>query len=148
MLIWDCPEAINSWVGDHGGGRVFPGACTALGWADSDGKLIAGLVFYNCNGVNLEVNIALSGKTFPIGLLKAGLHYVFSQLKVKRLTFTITEANIASQTLVRRLGAFPEATLRDAAPEGDLLIFALFPSDCKIWSRINGKISGQRAPST
>lgn len=143
MLVWDQSEIINSWVAQRGGGRVFPGACTALGWENEQGKLVAGLVFHECNGAHVMVNIALEGGKFPRPLLKAGLFYVFAQLKVKRLTFTIASDNIRSQTLVRKLGAIPEATLRDALPDGDLLIFALFPSDCKIWSRLNGKIRGR-----
>lgn len=135
MLIWDSPEIINDWVAQHGGGRAVPGYCTALGWVGENQQLNAGLVFYDCNGASCTVNIALSQGVFPIGLLKAGLLYVFSQLKLRRLTFIIAESNIRSQNLVRGLGAIPEATLRDADINGNLLIFALFPENCKIWSR-------------
>lgn len=148
MLIWDSPNAINDWVAERGGGRANPGFCTALGWADSAGTLCAGLVFSDCNGASINVNIALDGGIFPRILLEAGLFYVFSQLQLKRLTFVIKEANIRSQNLVRRLGAVPEATLRDAHPSGNMLIYALFPEDCKIWSRVkNGKVQRQRSPS-
>lgn len=147
MLIWDRPEVVNDWVFSQGGGRAATGACTALGWADPSGILRAGLVFSECNGAHCLVNIALSNGTFPLGLLRAGLFYTFAQLKLKRLTFIITEGNIPSQNLVRRLGASPEATLRDADINGNLLIFALFPEDCKIWSRLNGKVRQRPAES-
>lgn len=140
MLIWDSPNVINDWIAERGGGRAFPNSCSALGWTEN-GVLKAGLVFFDCNGASITVNIAIDGGVFPRILLEAGLRYVFSQLQLKRLTFVIKEANIRSQNLVRRLGAIPEATLRDAHPEGNLLIYALFPEDCKIWSRVkNGKI--------
>lgn len=138
MLVWDDPDSINDWIGSRNGGRAHPGKCTALGWL-KDGKLIAGLVFHDANGAHCLVNIALDGKSFPIGLLKAGLRYVFLQLQLKRLTFIITGANIASQRLCSALGAIHEATLRDADINGNLLIYALFPENCKIWSRLNGK---------
>lgn len=141
MLIWDRPEIINTYVGDNGGGYCAPGTFSALGWA-RDGEIVAGLVFYDCNGSHCLVNIAITGKRFPPGLLKAGLFYVFSQIKLKRLTFLIEEVNLPSQNLVTRLGAIPEATLRDAGKTGNMLIYALFPEDCTIWSRINGKRRG------
>lgn len=137
MLIWDQPEIINSWVDAHHGGVCAPGTFTALGWASPE--LTAGLVFYSSNGKNCFVNIAIEGKRFPRGLLRAGLYYAYSQLKLKRLTFSIEEANLPSQNLVTRLGAVHEATLRDAGLTGNLLIYALFPENCKIWSRINGQ---------
>lgn len=148
MLVWDQPELINDWVYSKGGGKAPVGSCSALGWAGPDGLLKAGLVFYESNGAHCLVNIALTDRLFPLSLLKAGLFYTFSQLSLKRLTFLIAEDNIPSQNLVRRLGAIPEATLRDAALNGNLLIFALFPDNCKIWSRLNGKIRRKSAPST
>jgi len=142
MLVWDSPETINQWVAQRGGGKVYPGACTALGWLNPQGRLIAGIVFHESNGAHCLVNIAIEGGAFPPALLKAGLLYAFKQLQLNRLTFIIAEGNIPSQNLVRRLGAIPEATLQEADIHGNLLIFALFPRNCKIWSRINGKVSG------
>ena len=138
MLVWDCPNVINDWVSVRGGGRAHADKCSALGWVE-ESKLVAGLVFYDSNGAHCMVNIALENKHFPIGLLKTGLEYVFSQLKLKRLTFTVSSSNIRSQSLCLKLGAIHEATLRDADLSGDVLIYALFPENCKIWSRINGK---------
>jgi len=140
MLIWDQPKIVNEWVGAHGGGKAPDSSCTALGWLNPQNQLEGGIVYYEYNGAHCLVNIALIGKKFPVSLLRAGLFYPFAQLKLKRLTFLISEGNIASQALVRRLGAIPEATLRDADINGNLLIYALFPENCKFWSRLNGKI--------
>jgi RimJ/RimL family protein N-acetyltransferase len=139
MLIWDSPNGINEWVSLHGGGFAAPGYCTALGWIDDAGRLVGGIVYHQSNGAHCLANIALANKTFPIGLLKAGLRYAFAQLKLKRLTFIIKSDNIASINLVTALGASLEATLRDADISGNLLIFALFPEDCPIWRKLNGQ---------
>ena len=147
MLVWDSPDTVNDWIASRHGGRAHEGKCSALGW-EENGKLVAGLVFHDSNGSHCLVNIALDGKRFPVGLLKAGLRYGFLQLQLKRLTFIISEANIASQRLCAQLGAVHEATLRDADINGNLLIYALFPENCKIWSRLNGKRRGRTAPST
>jgi len=140
MLIWDSPEAINEWVGQRNGGYATPGSFTALGWVDEKLCLRGGIVFHSTNGAHCFANIALENGVFPKSLLKAGLTYAFAQLQLKRLTFIISEGNMPSINLVTRLGAIPEATLRDADINGNLLIYALFPADCEIWSRLkNGK---------
>lgn len=147
MLVWDSPEAVNAWVASRAGGCAHAGSFTALGWTKSD-KLIAGLVFYDSNGRNCMVNIALDGRDFPIGLLKAGLRYVFGQLQLRRLTFIVAEDNIRSRNLCTALGAVHEATLQDAGITGSLLVYKLLPENCKIWSRINGQGRGVSTPST
>jgi len=144
MLVWDSAEIINEWVASRGGGYAAPGNCKALGW-ERDNRLVAGIVYHQSNGAHCLANIALDNGVFPPGLLKAGLTYPFGQLKLRRLTFIIEEGNIRSQKLCASLGAIPEATLRDADISGNLLIYALFPANCPIWSRINGKIERQRA---
>lgn len=144
MLIWDQPEVINDWIATRGGGRAHSGKCTALGW-ERDNRLVAGIVYHDSNGAHCMANIAIDGGVFPPGLVKAGLTYAFGQLKLRRLTFIIQAGNIRSQKLCAGLGAIPEATLRDADISGDLLIYALFPANCPIWSRINGKRERKRA---
>lgn len=133
---WD-PQ-INDWVGNRGGGFQADGHYTALGWTDGH-RIVGGLIFYSANPVNCYVNFALEPGYNPRGLLRAGLRYVFRQLGLRRLTFFISSANIASISFVKALGAIHEATLRGAEPEGDLLIYALFPDSCPLWSRIRGK---------
>lgn len=139
MLVWDCPDVINEWVASRKGGFAHMGKCSALGWVNPAGTLVAGVVFYDTNGKHCLVNIALDGSNFPLGLLKAALRYTFGQLQLRRLTFIIDESNLRSQNLCAKLGAVHEATLRDAGISGNMLIYALFPEDCKVWSRINGQ---------
>lgn len=147
MLLWDDPNAINEWVAERKGGRAYPNHCRALGW-EQNGKIVAGLVFYDSNNRNCCVNIAVDGGQFPVGLLKAGLRYCFHQLQLVRLTFIVADSNIRSQNLCLALGAIHEATLQDAGITGDLLIYKLTPATCQIWSRINGQGRGRTAPST
>lgn len=144
MLAFGPLEEINSWVAERGGGKAAPGTFQAIASFTLE-RIRGGLVFYDSNGRNCLTNLALEDHYFPPELLRAGLLYAFNQLTLRRLTFTISSANIPSQNLVRRLGAIHEATLREADPLGDTLIFALFPENCPIWSRFNGKIIRQRA---
>lgn len=139
MLIWDSPEAVNQFIGQHGGGYCAPGSFQALGWI-KEGRLTGGLTFHNATARNIFVNIALSERAMPRGLLVAGLFYGFVQLKLRRLTFSVEESNLLSHNFVRHLGATLEATLREAGNSGDLHVYSLFPENCQLWSTIqNGK---------
>lgn len=138
MLVPADSEWVNAWVALHGGGKAS-GAFTTLAWALPERGLVGGLVFHDYNRVSCMVNVAFTEGWNPIGLLKAGLRYAFGQLGLRRLTFAISHANIRSIKIATGIGAFHEATLRDAIPEGDLHMYALFPGDCKLWSRLNGQ---------
>lgn len=145
MLVWSHPDEINEWVSSQNGGRAHPGLCAALGWVE-DGVITAGVVFHDSNGSHCLTNIAITGKRFPVLLLKASLRYAFGQLQLRRLTFIIREGNMPSINLVTRLGAVQEATLLEADINGgNMLIYALFPQNCNIWSRINGKVERRGA---
>lgn len=136
MLVWEPAEAIGRWIHENGGGFVFPGSYTALGWVE-DGRLVAGLAMSHYNGKHVLVNGAILEGRLPRQFLRAFLFYVFKQLGLPRVTFLVSSANIRSINLMRHLGAVQEATLRDADPSGDLLIFALWPENCKFWKRFN-----------
>lgn len=147
MLIFGPRPEVNEWVHQHGGGKAYPDSYQTIGWVEN-GQLTGGLVFHDSNGIHCLTNIALLNNKFPLPLLRAGLLYPFSQLKLKRLTFFVSSANLQSQTLVRRLGAVLEATLQDTDPSGNTLIYALFPENCTLWKRFNGQILRLRSPSS
>ena len=104
-----------------------------------DGELLGGITWGTYNGAHCTCTIALAPGHNPIHFLTQGLNYSFSQLALRRLTFIVDEGNISSINLCTKLGAILEATLRAASPDGDLLIFALFPENCKLWKRFDEK---------
>lgn len=136
MLVWEPANAIGEWIHQNGGGFAFPGSYTAIGQVHH-GELVGGITWSHHNGKQCLCNIALKpSDANPRALIRAGIFYSFGQLGLRRLTFMVSSANLPSQRFVRKLGAILEATLREADPSGDMLIFALFPENCKIWSRI------------
>ena len=142
MLFSAPANEIGEWVAAHGGGFQHPGSYTALGYAH-EGVLKGGITWSHYNGRHCLCNIAIDNAgRMPRPLILAGLHYSFhpSQLALRRLTFLVASANIRSQSMVRHLGATLEATLRDADPSGDLLIFALFPESCQLWKRFDERL--------
>ena len=138
MLIWEEPNLIGKWLAEQGAGNLAPGTFTAIAYLQG-GEIVGAVAFYNSNGSHCLVNLAMKYGRFPRALLHASLFYAFKQLGLKRVTFLIEADNIRSQKLLVHLGGKREATLREAGINGDLFIYALFPKDCYIWSRINGQ---------
>lgn len=145
MLVWENAPEIGRWMESRGAGHLAPGTFTAIGWTER-GELTGALAFRDSNGIHCLVSIALEGRRFPRPLLYAALYYVFIQLDLKRVTFVIESDNLPSQNLVTRLGAKREATLRGAGKSGDLFIYALFPGDCYIWSRLSERFKRAAGP--
>jgi RimJ/RimL family protein N-acetyltransferase len=139
--VIDDDARIVAWVRAQGGGHAWPGSYTALALQDASG-IGAGLVFYDFNGTQAMVNIAITRPEFFRKLLHLGLLYAFHQLALHRLTFLVSSSNLPSIALCSRMGATHEATLREAGTEKeDLHIYALFPEACPYWRKLRGKIS-------
>lgn len=129
-IITDQPERVAEFVGDkvNAGGYAN---YTAIG-LEEDGKLIAGVLYDYYNGASMNAHIAGEGTNW---LNRKYLHFIFwypfEQLKVKRLTVLVPESNKESNRFVRHLGFDLEATLRDAAPDGDVFLYRMFRHQCK-----------------
>ena len=140
------PERVNAWVAECGGGRAWPGSYEAFGVAEQ-GDLIAGLVFYDYNGVSAFVNVAVRRREAFRRLLRLGFAYTFGQLGLHRLTFVIASDNLPSIALARALGATHEATLREAGRgKVDMHIYALFAESCELWRKLRGKKCSDSGP--
>jgi RimJ/RimL family protein N-acetyltransferase len=70
---------------------------------EEDGKIVGGWLFNEYNGWNIEISVALS-RPLTRGMIRAVNHYVFQQLKCRRVTARCRESNEKSATLIRRLG--------------------------------------------
>lgn len=136
-IITDDPDRVAQYVGEKVSASGFANY-TGIG-LEQDGKLIAGVLFDYYNGASMNAHIAGEGKTW---LNRRFLHFIFwypfEQLKIKRLTVLIPRSNSDSLRFVRHLGFELEATLKDAAPDGDVLLFRMFREQCK-WLKLRVK---------
>lgn len=125
------PEVVD-WVArkTHEYGRF--GSDIGIGWKRG-GEFIAGVVYADWNGVNVECHIASDGsrRWMTRQYLYGIFHYPFVQLGARRITVCIGEQNRASRRFVGHLGFEEEARLKDAHPTGDLLIFRMFRENCR-----------------
>jgi RimJ/RimL family protein N-acetyltransferase len=59
------------------------------------------------------------------------------QLGVKRITGIVAESNLAARKFDEHIGFVLETRLKDAHPQGDLLIYVMTPDQCR-WLALKG----------
>lgn len=128
MLVFDEPQRVANWVAAQCGNDA-PTVDAAIGF-EKDGELRAGVYFDGMTDNNIFAHIASVAATLPKSLLAAVAVYVFTQLKLDRMTFAVASKNYAAGRLVRDMGATLEARLQDACGHGnDLNLYRLRADD-------------------
>src|SRR5690349_3238467 len=129
-LIYGRDAEVAEWVRVRTDVLTF-GACAAIGVA-LDGTLIAGLVYREYTGRDIQLSIAAdSPKWCTKRTLRYLLGYPFLQLKCARVTAIVAKKNKRSRTLVERLGFKLEGTIRRAFPKDHGLIYGMLREECK-----------------
>ena len=100
--------------------------------------LIAGCWFEKWNGVNLSMHIAaVPGRRWMNReFLWYCFHYAFVECGCRRVTGLVPESNFDARRFDEHLGFEHEATLKDAAPDGDLRIYVMWKDKCR-WLNLN-----------
>ena len=131
------PHVVD-WVAKRTGEHGNYGAAVGIGLHDH-GKLVAGVVFNEFNGANMCMHVASdeSKRWMNRELLWFVFHYAFEQAKVKRLTGIVAESNKAAIEFDKHIGFSEEARLKDAHPDGDLIVMVMHRSDCRWLQRRN-----------
>lgn len=105
----------------------------ALGWADDrTGDLVAGVVFNDYTGRNIDMHVAGVGAWCRPYFFGECFRYPFEQLKVRRVTSRTPADNPLALKFVRALGFRQEGCVR-AALEGDvdLIILGMLREQCR-----------------
>ncbi len=138
-IVTDENQRLGQWLLDRQG----VGGC----WRDSDGQTIgltddageikAVAMYDNFNHANVHVHIAAvpGSHWMTRDFLWYIFYYPFEQLRCKRITGFVASTNTAAQRLDEHLGFKLEATLKDAHPLGDLLIYSMTKDECKWLTR-------------
>lgn len=130
QLIYD-KDRVGPWVCKRTGGTYSPVDASAIGML-RDGRLVAGCLFEHFNGASIAMHVGSDGphwlsRTF----LRAVFRYPFVQLGVRKVLGFVDASNAAAQRFDEHLGFVLEATLTDAAPGGDLLIYTMRREQCR-----------------
>ena len=112
---------------------------TAIG-LESDGNVVAGVIYSDFNGSNVLAGIAGDGKHWLTpDFLWYMFYYPFIQMGVERVTVRVETNNLQSQRLAEKLGFELEFRMKRAGRFGDLLIYRLFREDCRYLERRHGR---------
>lgn len=141
----------DSWLGPWfckvQGVDFIPGASVYVGLVEGE-EVLAVAAYDNYNGANINMHIAaVPGKRWLIReYLWYCFHYPFIQLQVRRVTGIVPSSNLQARKFDENLGFTLEATLKDAHPEGDLLVYVMTKESCR-WLNLKGCTNG-KAKST
>ncbi len=123
---------VGEWVVQRAGGFWFPGRAATLG-LKLRGQLIAGILYEDYNGANISMHVAAEPKAHWMTrkFMYAIFAYPFLQLGCNRVTAVVAESNTVCCRTLLHVGYKVEAVLKDAHPDGNLLMFVMFKADCR-----------------
>jgi RimJ/RimL family protein N-acetyltransferase len=109
--------------------------------ADGSGELIAGIWFESFNGANINMHVAAKpgARWMNKEVLWYAFYYPFVECNVRRITGLVAASNIHAQKFDEKIGFKLEARLKDAAPDGDMLVYVMFREDCR-WLKLRERI--------
>lgn len=138
-------DIFGPWIVERcGGGKWHPGRGVTIGlWEDGVGP-IAGQIYEAHNGASIIGHLAGEGrKWMNREFLWFCFHYPFEQLGVQKVIGPIYSSNLEARKLVEHMGFSLEATLKDAAPKGDLLLYTITKDACR-WLKLKDSYRGWR----
>ena len=119
---------VGLWVTEQTQGGFDPARSVAIG-LERDGEIVAGTVYENWNGVSVMCHIVWQQIT-P-AYLAAVYDYPYNVAKVDKIIGPISSNHTRALKLVRKMGFSEEARLKDAAPDGDIVLMTLTPDRCR-----------------
>lgn len=122
---------VGEWTAHRAGGE-FSGIGATIGVIEN-GVIQAGILYDNYNGANIHISVAaVPGRSWVTKkLLHVVFDYPFRQLKVNRITSFVADTNEASIRFTEHIGFTREATLADAHPTGNLIIYVMRRENCR-----------------
>lgn len=142
-ILLGADDDVGRWIATriYGSEHWVDGCGTAIGFTYRD-KLIAGAAFFRFNRANIEMAFASeSARWMTRENIRRVFEYPFDKLGVKRITVIADASNHQSIRLNQYFGFKLEATLQQAAPDGDQLLFRMLRDECR-WLR--SEMSGNR----
>ena len=138
---------VVAWVAKRLRGQFAP---TAEGIGLYKDGLVAGVIYENWNHRSVTCHIAIEGRMTP-AYLASIFHYPFRFLGVDKIICPVSEGNDESKALVENMGFEEETRIKDAHPEGDLVIYTMTLDQCRFVGEryerrliVKGSPNGQR----
>lgn len=138
-LVLGHDDQIGQWVAERTGGTYAPGSGKTLALAEDD-RLIAAVLYESYNGASIQTHIAAEpgANWLTRRFLWVIFDYPFVQLNCNLIVSVVASSNSVSRRFVEHLGFEIQATLKDAHPDGDLVIYGLYKQNCK-WLKLGAR---------
>lgn len=138
-IVTNESERVANWVGERLGGRHISDASQAIGH-ERDGELIAGVLYDGYNGRSICMHVAGEGKRWITRMfLFACFDYPFNVVGVHKIIGLVDESNSDARRLDEHLGFVHEATITQASPGGDLLVYSMTREQCRFLGERYGR---------
>lgn len=121
---------VGRWVAKEAGGVFSEETSTALGLQKETGEIVAGVIYENWNKRSVVAHMAVTGRLTRT-FIGAIFRYAFAQCGVNKVILPVSSGNTKSNRFVKHLGFTEEARIRDADPDGDIIIYSLAKSECR-----------------
>lgn len=143
-------EFLGPWLAEKQGITWVPGSGVTLGLIADSGEILAVVAFDEYNGANLGMHVAAVPGSHWLNreFLWYSFFYPFEQLRCKRITTVVASCNSQVRRFMENLGFTLEATLKDAHPEGDLLIYVMFKAQCRWIKHLKDRNHGKAESSS
>lgn len=127
----------------------YTGRGHIIGLWDMDNCMpLAGCLFEASNGASIMMHCAGIGKNWlNREFLWFVFYYPFEQLRITKIISPVESDNTDCRRFIEHIGFTLEATLKDAAPKGDLLIYTMTKDQCK-WLNLKERYRGQTQGSS
>lgn len=128
---------VGEWVASRTGGKFSPVLATTIG-LERNGELISGVIIDTWNGASCVIHVAAEKGWYSKEYLWFIYHYIFEQMKAKKVIGAVSTGNKAPFHFGKQGGFKLEATLKDACIDGDMLLYTMTKEDCR-WLHIKDK---------
>lgn len=136
-------DLFGPWLAERIGSDWLPGRGHVIGLWDDNAGPIAACLYESYNGASVLGHLAGLGKKWMNReFLWYCFYYPFAELRVNKILGLVESTNLEAQKLDEHLGFTLEATLKDAAPNGDLLIYSMTKDQCK-WLSLKDRSNGK-----
>lgn len=132
-------DLIGQWVARRTGGSYHAGSGKTIALVEDD-RIIAAVLYEGHNGASIQTHMAaVPGRNWMTRqYLWKIFDYPFRQLDCNLIIAPVASDNLDSRRFCKHLGFETQATLRDAHPNGDLLILGMYRNQCK-WLKLGAR---------
>ena len=130
-MVWNIisGQQVGEWVAKRIQGGYFAERSNALG-LERDGEIVAGVIYQDWNHKSIVCHIAVDGRLTP-AFLAAICDYPFNVCQVDKIIVPVASENANSKDFVEKFGFTEEARIKEAHPDGDIILYTLTRDNCR-----------------